>query len=63
MPKDWTIQLLEGMNVYGLWWKDTYVPLLLYNHIRDSMHVSVVIPSIIILHLTASQHYNVFRIA
>ena len=41
----------------------TFVPLLLYNHIRDSMHVSVVIPSTIILPLTASQNYNVFRIA
>ena len=39
------------------------ITLLLRNHIRDSMHVSVVIPSTIILPLTASQKYNVFRIA
>ena len=43
--------------------KTTNAPLLLYNHIRDSMHVSVVIPSTIVLPLTASQNYNVFRIA
>ena len=36
--------------------------IILYNHIRDSMNVSVVIPFTIILPLTASQNYNVFRI-
>ena len=48
----------------SLWWYlERQLMVLSYYRIRDSMHVSIAIPSIIMSPLTASHNYNVFRIA